>query len=71
MAAAAAVQLLDLSTLDPETFPARLEAVLQANLEKVDALADAPPTWSGIMEPLEALEAELAALWAPFGILIR
>ena len=27
-----------------------------------------PPTWSGIMEPLEALEAELAALWGPFGI---
>ena len=24
-----------------------------------------PPTWSGIMEPLEALEAELAALWGP------
>ncbi|MFZ8889129.1 MAG: oligopeptidase A, partial [Pseudomonadales bacterium] len=65
MAAAAAVQLLDLSTLDPETFPARLEAMLQANLDKVDALADAPPTWSGIMEPLEALEAELAALWGP------
>lgn len=65
MAAAAALQLLDLSTLDPETYPARLEAVLQANLDKVDALADAPPTWSGIMEPLEALEAELAALWGP------
>ena len=32
MAAAAALQLLDLSTLDPETYPARLEAVLQANL---------------------------------------
>lgn len=42
MAAAAAVELLDLSTLDPETFPARLEAVLQANLDKVDALAEAP-----------------------------
>ena len=38
--------------------------MLQANLDKVDALADAP-TWSGIMEPLEALEAELAALWGP------
>ena len=40
MAAAAAVELLDLSTLDPEAFPARLEAVLQANLDKIDALAD-------------------------------
>jgi oligopeptidase A len=65
MAAAAAVELLDLSTLDPETFPARLEAVLQANLDKVDALAEAPPTWSAIMAPLEALEAELSALWGP------
>ena len=65
MAAAAAVELLDLSTLDPETFPARLEAVLQANLGKVDALAEAPPTWSAIMAPLEALEAELSALWGP------
>ena len=65
MAAAAAVELLDLWTLDPETFPARLEAVLQANLDKVDALAEAPPTWSAIMAPLEALEAELSALWGP------
>lgn len=65
MVAAAAVELLDLSTLDPKTFPARLEALLKANLDKVDALAEAPPTWSAIMEPLEALEAELAALWGP------
>jgi len=65
MVAAAAVELLDLSTLDPETFPSRLEAMLQAHLEKVDALIKAPPTWSAIMVPLEALEAELAALWGP------
>ena len=65
MVAAVAVELLDLTTLDPETFPPRLEAMLQANLEKVDALLEAPPTWSAIMAPLEALEAELAALWGP------
>ena len=55
------------STINIEQFPHQLSALLKNNLEKINILLNKPQpwTWDNLIDPLEAMDAELESLWAP------
>lgn len=54
------------STLDPETFPSRLNALLTRHLEATESLLDTcPRTWDTLMQPLEQMDNALEIFWSP------
>ncbi|MCR9191711.1 MAG: M3 family metallopeptidase [Gammaproteobacteria bacterium] len=49
-----------------DTFPARLEALLAQHLQKVAQLTqETTPTWETLMRPLEEMQNELEKFWSP------
>ncbi|RUQ93672.1 M3 family metallopeptidase [Legionella septentrionalis] len=63
MSAAALPQFSD---LDIQTFPQRLETLLENNLKRIDHLLENKEyTWERLMQPLEDMDDALERFWAP------
>jgi oligopeptidase A len=63
----ATIGLPQFSHIDTVSFPARLEGLLENNLQRITHLLESNPhyTWDNLMYPLEDLEDALHKLWAP------
>lgn len=54
------------SAVDPETFAARLDELLSANLARVDELLQQPHhTWDSLMQPLDDMDDAIEKQWSP------
>lgn len=64
----AAVSFPQFNQIDTDTYVARLDALLQANLRKIEALLakQSIVSWDTLMQPLEDMEDALERFWSPF-----
>ena len=64
----AAVSFPQFNHIDIDTYVMRLDALLQANLRKIDDLlaTNSNANWDTLMQPLEDIEDGLERFWSPF-----
>ena len=62
------IALPEFSKIDIEPYAAKLDDLLQANLQQVKVLLThkTPHTWDSLMQPLEDMDDAIERFWSPF-----